>query len=129
MKNKRVTVLAADINSSVSGQVYSIDPTMDTYLYDGLHNITETIPALPLDLCCQNDTGATLGFNFISNSGELWEYEEYPNMYDFVLLRDGDILSNDVYNLPRCARFLVRLEAGTATDDLIIEFINYTPYK
>lgn len=125
MRNKRFTVDAATVNASVGGGNDIVLDVKQTITITSVTGQTDVRPFYPLEVQLINDCGAAIEF-LILTPDEWVEYQIDPSvMFDFVRLPKNATLTDDYAPMNRCLKFIVRATEATATQNLIVEFINY----
>jgi hypothetical protein len=129
MKNKRVTILAADINA---GTLITIDPSMPWDIKNSI-GVIDHQTLYPISLQIINDCGAGVEFNIINSIIDYADYQiaasipaTVNDFYAFQKVPNGGLIHTDYTKIPRCYKFLIRGYEVGATKDLAIEFIGYT---
>ena len=114
MYNKKFTVTVAEINA---GTVKELD-------------IILSIPVGPVtlkfygrELQIVNNCGAEFGFNIIVNETEYKKYVANPANFGFNRVPKNVILNRDIPR--RVYKLLIKGLENTATEDLIVELLNY----
>ena len=127
MRNRRVEIDSADINTGLTQEI------------DVRHIVTETSYGgmtidrvwTPLAFQIINDCGAGIEYNIIIDEFDYTEYEKDlietgGDWYQFQRVPAGAVAQDDHTNFPKSYKLLIRGYESTASQNLIIEFINYT---
>lgn len=121
MKNKNYTVLTANLTAHT---VQYVDCTL--YQSRVTPEGTTQVPLHPKRMQIKNTTGITIGFNIISNSGELAQYQADATNFEMIQLANNtNVAFSDIYPLPTPAMILIQGISGSASADLVIQAINY----
>lgn len=123
MKNKNFTVAQANLTAHT---VQTIDTAL--YVQRTTPEGTVDIPLYPKRIQIKNTSGITIGFNIISNSGELGQYQADPTDFAMIEVANNTTVAfSDIYPLPTPAAILIQGISGSATGNLVVQAINYQP--
>jgi hypothetical protein len=123
MINKRFTILSTDINSKTANV---LDVELTKVITSPIGE-TDTRYLYPLEIQIINDCGAGVEWLLISSVEEYAEYINSPSSFTFIRLPQDSILQENFNSLGRCYKFIIKGYETTATESLIVEFINYKP--
>jgi len=129
MKSKTFTISFADINTSgSSGTPVEIDTVMDYEMLDDKKEINSTQSYYPKQVFFLNDTGIDIEIIILSSPGEVSDYTDRPQYYNYIRVPSGFSFVNDG-KFNTCFKMLVKGIGTTADTDLRLDFYSYTYFK
>lgn len=122
MKNKRITVTAANINLTTD-VIFDVSKTGSET--DATKTIVNTFPIFPKQISFVNTSKENVEINTFMSEEEYQDYVSDPTDYDFIYVPQGMAFSSLGFSLQRVYKFVIRGMGTAAKDNIIIDFINY----
>lgn len=117
MRNKTVTVTAAELNSN-SIKIFSLEELVP------LENVLEQFKrVIPSEMRIYNTTGCDIEYLLLDGAAEETQFNNGDPLFSFLRVLNGMWVHH--HPLEKSTRLYVRKKSGTASSDLDIEFIGF----
>ena len=123
MINQRFTMTYPEINANTA-KVFDVELVKTVTSPTGN---TDTRYWYPVEIQIINDSGSGVEWLILSSDEEYQQYLLAPTSFTFIRLPRDSTLQDNFNSLGRCYKFVVKGYQAIATENLIIEFINYRP--
>jgi len=123
MINDNLTVSVVDLNGGTEKELDAIKPASSTTMFG---NNTKDLH--PKRIQINNDTGIDIDIDFILTTDEYALWTANKASWKYFELRSGQNLAiNSFSPLPNAYKIIVKGTNGTATKDLRVDLIAFTP--